>query len=384
MRAIAAGLLALTAACEAPEDLVVYRGSVVGETASIEVLREARPLPWFSSRCVNAVPHGAVTADAMGRYAVELTRAEVGGGFEPACLRVQADFVSGARASVDVSRAFSPKMALPPLEDWAPGLTLGDGGTLSYAPANTAPLGTCARTETGSFFRRETPELVHRVKVQRGDETVWAEINPTSLPEEALEDFSGTLALEATQTRCAPASIGLPPQLYDVPVQALWQAPDPHIAVQGHRVPASRGAACPQQKTPCPLTDGQLAPFALGLGQTGIYLELAADARIRTVVLRGVVSDLEAVTLLAFTDGGSSQQTVAVPVAAPFGLDHPAGTLLRDGGLIEASPRFVRVTLPEPTPPARRFVVQVPEVTSGEFGPSQPTLDTLSEVSLFE
>ena len=281
---------------------------------------------------------------------------------------------------------------MPALFDWRASPSL-DGGVLQFDPPVSLPIES-APVRIGSTLRLGI-QLTHREQLVTTDgEIAWQAEDRFQIPESdievpgyfqyareplvldplRLEDFEGTLSLSAYLFDPDQEV----PLVSSGPLPTRMRAGE-RLALRGSRVPLSRGLACPELGTPCPLTDGELADVDAGMINE-VSFNLAAPAMVSAVVLRGawVADDLIRVVLAQ--DGGiSTEFDGVVPkgdrAAFPLGvfpfLNSPH-VQLKDGGYAELRLAYLVIPLEAGTP-ASRVTLQFP---SG--------LARIKEISLFE
>src|SRR6185436_11589513 len=106
-----------------------------------------------------------------------------------------------------------------------------------------------------------------------------------------------------------------------------------------------------------------------------LSVELAADASIRWVVLRGLLgSGISSAKLRATDSAGAVEEVELTLEQSAWPMDNPFSVFYPDDGTLTLeTPRFLRIELPTPTRAARHFELEA----DGE-------IEQLAEISLFE
>jgi len=382
MRARLAVVLLWVAACQSPEDIFEFRGTVVaadgapvpGQTVSL-----ARASGHDFGGCAGGLkPISSTTTDGGGRFGFDLFRVQVqndlgglSGGYQ--CLRFDTT-IAGARSWVDVT-PFVQQVPLGTLRPWEPRVQLdaADGGTLSFAPPLVDP--EVQQALARALVTVAVPEGV--LWQQELDFTDAGTQFTTPFPSALLEDRQATLKLESRRNVSITAQPNAQLVRFDTNA-TLGSLAAADAAASGGVTPASRGAACPAIATPCPLTDGLMTAVPLSLDR--VTLGLAAPAVVRQVVVRGASPDIWPGTLVLRDPVSKEQRTLGMPVALAAGGGliwflpdgGPGGYLLSffaDGGV----GGFFAEQVDPPLPASSQYEVVF----------SQPTT-SLAEISLFE
>lgn len=385
------GLLALGATgCLNPDDIFPVTGSlaspdpVAGRT--VRLLRTPHRSQYGSCDGTGLQPFKEAAVDADGGYQLEVFRAQalslttgLGAGF---CMRVAAGFDSGTEASSDLI-VYGPTL-LGPFRDWRPAMRL-DGGVVAFEPPIPWP------DEAVVLDGGLAAQLDHQLRAVTGDGGLaWKAADrlvssglddpggrglvrrPLLVDPLRLEDFAGTLQLQASVLEVVPDQSPLLPAFYfsnPVSLRAGERLP-----FAGSRVPFSRGLPCPALGSPCPLTDGALT--VEDLEATEVALAWSPPRVVTAMVLRGVESDSDLLDLeLGLPDGGVvGPLTYALPWSeADRMFQNPE--LLPDGGFV--------------TQPLLRHLFGVLAVDAGEPATGavlrfRGGLRRAAEVSLFE
>jgi hypothetical protein len=369
----------LLSACFNPDDILPVKGTVTSpdpvEGQVVRLLRESR-IETDDFTCANATPFKETTADADGRYQLDVFRAQAQKltGVGQFCFRLESTFASGSSGFTDVPRLFG-ELELPPLPDWRAQPRF-EGEVLRFEPAAPLP-------ELESL---EGDQVVHRAEFVTSDGGVaWVADDraldlftrepsrvPIALEPWALEDFSGEVRLAARVTTVDPEDPA-PIQFPGAGGAVLFELRSGQsVPVAGTRTPLSRGLDCAPYGSPCPLTDGALVAVDGG-GETMVTLALPSAVPVSAIVLRGVETPLPLIgVLLEDGDGGTRQ------------VQHVVPTSLWNGGQL----------LPDPTGGGTGFRFAFPATYSmvhldGGVVKSftlvfQQGLDRIAEVSVFE
>lgn len=376
-------LLLLSSGCFNPDDILPVHGTVTSpDPVAGQVVRLLRdPQPVSGPTCEDAKPFKETAADEAGNYSFDVFRAQATklSDFGQFCFRVETTFLSGGAVFSDLL-GLSGDVALPPFPDWRAGPSRV-GGVLRFEPVMALPL-------------PEGTQLTHRAEwftddgglAWRMDDRVLAfdavdgQLVPSGqdlrLDDAALEDFSGVVQLRARVTTVEP-EVGP----FGANSTTIEVRPGQTLPLAGARVPFSRGLACPEVASPCPLTDGDLTPVDVDAGFAppfSVSFKLATPVPLSAVVVRGVETEatLMGVVLIG-ADGGALplvQQLLPITLwngGAPTFVRRPR----RDGGFdfeSQPEPQFVTIALDAGVP--------ISEVRVGFGG----TVTRISEVSLFE
>ncbi len=381
------------AGCTNPDDILAASGTVASvDPVEGQVVRLLRYIddqpqnPFPGDICSQATPLKETRADTEGKFGFEVFRVETR---RALCLRVDAHFSSGSVAWSDFG-FYGSEAQLPRLLDWraAPWI---DGGVLQFDPPvpwlDVLPPGGMGDTS------RAEVQLTHRAQLVTADGGIaWQAEDRSLIPEEGpefsgdyqyareplvlddfrLEDFDGTLTLSAYlfdgRQEVPLVSAGLIP--------SRMRAGE-RLALRGTRVPLSRGLACPELATPCPLTDGELTEVDAGLVDE-VSLNLVNPALVSAVVLRGawVADDLIGV-VLSQDDGGiagvfEGRVPKADRGAFASSLAGVPYVITRDGGFTQ--PKLAYLVIPvDAGTPTSRVTLQFPE-----------GLARIKEVSIFD
>ncbi|MDP2274282.1 MAG: hypothetical protein Q8K32_26290 [Archangium sp.] len=338
-------------ACFNPDDILPVHGSLTSaDPVAGQVVRLLRdPAGAREASCAEAQPFKEATADEAGNFSFDVFRAQAvkltaQGVF---CFRVETTFASGTTVFTDLV-GLSSEVTLPPFPDWRAAPSRVDG-VLRFEPFAPLPV----------EERFEGDQVVHRAEWITADgglawvvddrvmalNPVTNEVAPARVPmafdDFALEDFSGSVAINARFT------ITEEDGPFGSNSTTLEARSGQTLQVAGARTPFSRGLDCPVFGTPCYLTDGDLS--AVDAGNTnGLIFAFAAPTSVSAVVLRGVETEASLMALqLTAEDGG----TVLVQQVLPTSLWNaavPNFTLrpLPDGGLEfgpKADARFVTI-----------------------------------------
>lgn len=284
MRRVWPWALVLLAGCHSPDDVMWLRGVVEQAPRRVELLRSVDPL----DGCLSLAPWRAQDSDADGGYAFQVVRAEVEqltNGW-PLCLEVLARFPSGTEHRIDWSTGVQASLELPPLRDWAPGFVFEAHTDHVHF---TRPEGCVANEVTFDHLVVSQPGALVWTATATSSPLDGGAPEGLAVPPEVLEDFAGlTLSIETARWGCSQGVEGVPPREQSAPVPERWRAGEV-ATTSGRTPPASRSASC-DTGTPCPLTDGVLTPVVLPGGTRVLRFDVAQPVRVRTVVLRGLVS----------------------------------------------------------------------------------------------
>ncbi len=335
-------------------------------------------------------PFKEAFADSEGRYAFELLRGETTSftGFVSFCFRVETTFPSGSTAWMDLD-GIPTELPLSPLRDWRPLLSV-DAGVLQFEPVIPLPV-EVPFVSDGPDGPKFTVALNHHAELTTTDGAVVWEADDRfqvfdgganyreTLPLEAahLEDFSGTLTLEAELFDYTVIPFGI--SGFQLPPVQMRGLP---LSLAGATVPLSRGLPCTGFATPCPLTDGELALVDAGFLEE-LTLTLARPAVLRTIVLRQATEAFRLrpvqstapriAAVITIEDGGTLavEDASKSPARRPR-YSPPEYVLTPDGGPSVLRTRFIAINVDAggPAVSVRLF-----------FGDG---LVTITEVSLFE
>ncbi len=367
-------------ACFNPDDILPVHGSLTSpDPVAGQVVRLLRdPAGAREANCNEAKPFKETTADEAGNFSFDVFRAQAvrltaQGVF---CFRVETTFPSGTTVFTDLV-GLSAEVTLPPFPDWRASPSRVDG-VLRFEPFAPLPA-----QETF-----EGDQLVHRAEWLTADggrawvvddrvmalNPVTNEVAPARVPmafdDFALEDFSGSVAINARFT------ITEEEDPFGSNSTTLEARSGQTLQVAGTRTPLSRGLECPVFGTPCYLTDGDLSPVDAG-NTNGMIFGFAAPTSVSAVVLRGVETGASLMGLeLTFADGGTVRvqqvlQTSLWNAAVPNFTLRP----LPDGGVgftPNADARFVTIRVDSG--------VLVEQVQLGFVSP----VERAGEISLFE
>ena len=400
MRACVLAMVVLLWGCGvSPEDLFEFNGLVTSAGRPltgqvVEVRRDsssdlgALGYRWSTLPCPGAKTLATTATDALGRFNVELFRAQVeppgDQGFVSGsyCLRFTTD-AEGTSSWVDV-RPGSQQNELGALRLWRPdarleGAMFDGGALLSFDPPPSAPQSADARVRVslvaadGVWWDAVidlTDAGVSRVKTELAPE--WVEDRPVSVRLEA-----GAMGWESDYQQLIMSTSSNPVR--------FGQLAQTGLALAGAEAPPSRGASCLALGSPCPLTDGSPAPVMLD-GGTVVELELVSPMVVRKVWVRGrryVPLDVggagptptwwyDGIYLIELETGeGRMLTAIDVDGGTPGPADPGMGPF-QVPLFLELDGYFV-LDVPEPLPPGRRYELI--------FG--QP-LESLAEVSLFD
>lgn len=342
------------AACFNPDDILPVHGSLTSaDPVAGQVVRLLRdPAGAREVSCTEAKPFKETTADEAGNFSFDVFRAQAvkltaQGVF---CFRVETTFASGSTVFSDLV-GLSGEVTLPPFPDWRAAPSRFDG-VLRFEPFAPLPV----------VERFEGDQLVHRAQWVTADgglawvvddrvmalNPVTNEVAPTRVPmafdDFALEDFSGTVSLNARLT-ITEESEGP----FGSNSTTLEARSGQTLQLVGNRTPLSRGLECPPFGTPCFLTDGDLSPVDAG-GAPGVSFSFAAPTSVSAVVVRGVETEALLMGLqLTDADGGTLPLVQQFLPTSLWNAGVPNFTLrpLPDGGLEfgpKADARFVTIT----------------------------------------
>ncbi|MDP3153367.1 MAG: hypothetical protein Q8N23_11885 [Archangium sp.] len=338
-------------ACFNPDDILPVHGSLTSaDPVAGQVVRLLRdPAGAREANCAEAQPFKEATADEAGNFSFDVFRAQAvkltaQGVF---CFRVETTFASGTTVFTDLV-GLSSEVTLPPFPDWRAAPSRVDG-VLRFEPFAPLPV----------EERFEGDQVVHRAEWITADgglawvvddrvmalNPVTNEVAPARVPmafdDFALEDFSGSVAINARFT------ITEEDGPFGSNSTTLEARSGQTLQVAGARAPFSRGLECPVFGTPCYLTDGDLS--AVDAGNTnGLIFAFAAPTSVSAVVLRGVETEASLMALqLTDEDGGTVLVQQVLPTSLWSGAV-PNFTLrpLPDGGLEfgpKADARFVTI-----------------------------------------
>lgn len=382
-------LTLVCAGCTNPDDILAAHGTVAsvdpveGQVVRLLRSRDSQWNPFLGGLCSQATPLKEARADAEGKFGFEVFRVETRSAL---CFRVDVSFPSGSVAWSDFS-LYGPETQLPPLLDWraAPWL---DGGVLQFAPPVSWP-DDLPPVQVGDTLHLGI-QLTHREQLVTADGGIaWQAEDrfqipdaspgtpsyyqyarePLVLDELRLEDFDGSLSLSAYLFDPDQENRLVSSGTFSTRMRAGEQ-----LSLRGTRVPLSRGLACPELGTPCPLTDRELTPVDAGLLHE-VALKLASPAMVSAIVIRGasVVDGLIRVVLAAEDGGIAAEVAYSVPVSGSWtvGGDQPS-IRLPDGGFGQLRLAYVVIPVDAGTP-SSRVTLQFPA-----------GLAQIQEVSLFE
>ncbi len=375
------------AGCTNPDDILAVHGSVASvdpvEGQVVRVLRYLYPLEYqfVPNACSLATPLKEVRADAEGNYSFELFRVETRNAI---CFRVDAHFPSGSVAWSEFG-SYAPETQLPVLLDWRAALGL-DGGVLQFDPPvpwpdDLPPVRIGAVTHVGIQLAHQEQLLTIDGGVawqaedrfpllDGGSEYLGYQLErePLVLDAIRLEDFEGKLRLNAYLFDPDEET-----PLFSSGTFATRMTAGDQLALHGTLVPVSRGLACPEVATPCPLTDGELAEVDAGMINE-VSFKLTTPEILSAVVLRDAwVADDVVHVVLTQSDGGLGGEFEATvrkpdPSAFPSGVSY---VRISDGGYAAFRPNYMVIPLDAGTSTSR-VTLQFP---SG--------LARIKEVSLF-
>lgn len=333
-------LVLLLCACGAgPDDLFVIGGrttSMLGEGLDGVPVTALRQQGGGCSR--GKVLRGVDSADG-GLFSFDFIRVEVQSlsGETSTCVRLQADFESGAAAWTDMY-FFPNRLTLPDFTDWRGGLAIEDGGVPRFTPV--LPAETALNDCRGNFPPRE--EVLHGLVArldggiawETTDRTVRYELDdagstvkqiyepvPLLLRPEALEDFTLDVTLEAKRYGCfevsGGGSLGMPGPFV---THTHWASPGT-VRVQGRMLPVSRAARCDDFPDPCSLTDGRPGAVILPRPMNNFRIRLARSARIRAILIRDALTDSPGPTVDEVSIRVGTDSLTETIVASPRHLD---------------------------------------------------------------
>lgn len=258
MRWLLALVFSVCAACELPEDQYVLSGRVVqdgGVAAGVEV-RLFRDETASAVRCTTLRPLATATTDEQGRYRFELIRQQVTLGVpERRFFRVEAS--AGARAPTS-SFTF-----------WFP---------IADAPMPELPL----VREDDVTFARDRGFTVFNELIADGHVALRSNTQP-SLDGVAQ---ARTVARQFATRSFEIDSLG---RADEVPFELRLELPAK--ALPAGRVPASRGAPCPDLGDECLLTDGRYLPLQLPPGTRTLAIDLGVERVVGIVRFHGLEVD---------------------------------------------------------------------------------------------
>lgn len=334
----------LLTGCFNPDDIFPVKGrleSIDAVTAQpVRLTREAQVN--FGPCTGNGQPFKETTASEQGDYGFELFRAQTQSlsGFGAYCFRAETTFPSGSEAWSDLQGIFD-ETRVATLRDWRPEASVGDGGVLRFTPP--IPLPDDRAVLDGSVVTA----LDHRVEWRtsdgglawRADDHLQAFTRDPEaaavpvrvdlvLDDETLEDFAGELTLRAHLGEYGEETFGPRGgrQYFESQLVAGQR-----LSLVGAKVPLTRGLACPDVATPCPLTDGDLTVKDVELRE-GFTLTLPSATEVSKLVLRGVETSLPAVSVLLGTEDGGVITLAPQVLPTSAWMEAPPVRLLEDGG----------------------------------------------------
>jgi hypothetical protein len=330
----------LLVGCTNPDDILPVQGRVVDPSDGqvVRLLRHFQEYGTSQCRSDLATPFKETAPDSEGNFRFDLFRIEAQsfGGVGAYCFRAETTFASGSVSWADFN--YLPiGTQLAPLRDWHASPRL-EGDVLKFEPP--VPLPPDTLPAPGELVTT----LDHKAQfVTDGGLLVWStgdrRFDPNGIPAREpmvfdsvrLEDFSGTLILEASLMEPSDQESYGFTRFYGGPV-AIRAAE--RLQLTGVRRPVSRGVDCPEVGYPCALTDGDLS-FADAGQVEDITLELTTASPLSTVVMRGAESPSRFVDLsLLDEDGGVAAQS-RVPFISQLQFDPgfvPEFVRLPDGG----------------------------------------------------
>lgn len=278
MRALLVSLAGLAASgCFNPDDIFPVEGDVSSidgvQGLTVELWRSPPASQVNGTTCVDAVPFKTTVTDERGHYRFDVFRAQAQGLSRRSlnCFVVRVAFPSGAAARVDVP-ALNGHSTMPLLRDWRSHLGL-DAGVARFdspvpVPADDDDSGVSldhvlrfVTTDGGMAWKKG--DRFPKLDLGGGTERL-----PITLGPRELEDFEGALELEANLYEPPPEPVTGPVNLFDSNSFPVVLTAAERVAITPGAPADSRGLACPSIATPCPLTDGALAPVDLELRQS--------------------------------------------------------------------------------------------------------------------
>lgn len=355
--------------CTNPDEIIPLSGRLASvdpvEGQAVRLLRN------YAVNGVRCLGQGAslfkeTQATADGKFGFEVFRVEAQsfGGFGNYCFRAETSFPSGSAAWSELGLGIEARLS--PFRDWRAGPRL-EGEVLSFEPPIPWPVDRMGSLDHRAQFTTTDGGIVWRTSDRRVlQQGLFPENVPIVLDTARLEDFSGTVSLEATTLEVE----GSPYDIRLTGISAVELRSGEELALSGSRVPLSRGLPCEGFASPCPLTDGDLTMVDAGF-RDEVTLELPTVTVLSALVLRGAeVASFSFTVELGQADGGvvfSTQESFPM-MASAYG----APIVLADGGHAFTSIRFAALSL-DAGVPVQRVTLRFPN-----------GLLRIAELSLFE
>ncbi|MBL8911708.1 MAG: hypothetical protein JNM17_13535 [Archangium sp.] len=370
-------LVVLGSACMSnPDEILPIRGSVVSNAPVVGqpvlVRRKIQPFstgsrgPCLADQSAPVIKETQVEADGGYRFRVFRAEGQPLGTLGQFCFRVETTFPSGSSAWSELSNALSLDNPIAPFPEWpvAPGI---DGGVLVFEPAIPMP---------PDFFQSFTEfssevQLDHTLEFVSDAGLIWKARDVREevvdggrffrreslrLGDAFVEDFAGEVRLRATITDLSLRGQYL---FYENALPPVQVRPARDLALQGTRVPFTRGLACPPFEPPCPFTDGVLDRVDAGQ-VTRLSLEVSPPREVEVLVLRDVALFGAAIEVeLALEDGGVWSVEDKSVGSTDFNFEEFALVTKPDGGLVPLLSGYRAIGL-DAGAPVQRVILKFP------------------------